>query len=185
MWLVTRFLPTPSLSSCRRTARAILPFSAELQCALCIVHCDAGGVLWCVDCIDIASQFDTCVDTGVSSGLPYGIALKVPTGGPLCSRLVDARIWAWLITERAGSMKRYELLLCANEGKGRSPCIRGCRGRALDAAKVLFRPDTSVWGLPASVAESVTVQHVRVDIGVTSDFPYGMAWKFPTVGALV
>jgi hypothetical protein len=48
-----------------------------------------------------------------------------------------------------------------NEGKSRSPCIRGSRVRAPDPAKVLLSPDMSVWGLPASVAESVTVRHVR------------------------
>jgi hypothetical protein len=46
----------------------------------------------------------------------------------------------------------------------RSPCIRGSRVRAPDPAKVLLSPGTCVWGLPASVAKSVTVRHVRGSI---------------------
>jgi hypothetical protein len=47
---------------------------------------------------------------------------------------------------------------------------------------VLLSPNTSVWGLPASVAESVTVRHVRGYRGFVRFGPYGIAWKFPTVG---
>jgi hypothetical protein len=63
---------------------------------------------------------------------------------------------------------------------------QGSRVRALEPAKVLFSPDASVWGLPASVAESFTVRHVPL-------YPRGfgqvppMAWlgNFRLLGALV
>jgi hypothetical protein len=62
----------------------------------------------------------------------------------------------------------------------RSPCIRGFRVRAPQPAKVLSSPDTSVWG--PLVWLRVSQFDTCVDIGVLSSFPYGIAWKFPTVG---
>jgi hypothetical protein len=76
-------------------------------------------------------------------------------------------------------------LLRANEGKSRSPCIRRSRVLAVDPAKVRLSPETSVWGLPASVAKSVTVGRVRGYRGFVRLPLWHSLENFPTVGALV
>jgi hypothetical protein len=103
---------------------------------------------------------------------------------------------------------RQHTQLCA--GQSKDPCKRhetgGCNGIILVSLKrkrvkvtppasehpgfepptrpSALNPDTSVWGLPASVAESVTLRHVRGYGGVVR-FPLWHAWKSPTLGALV
>jgi hypothetical protein len=88
------------------------------------------------------------------------LAINLPGEGVLCA----TRCWA-PVGRYVQSLRSFRANPEASAPNPRYRVANFVIDRYLvapDPAKVLLSPDTSVWGLPASVAASVTVRHVRI-----------------------